>query len=94
MDTPAILALVVVGLAALTLVWCIYHAGKDAQRAREAQEDLTKAVEVEKLNNDLEKQSAQSADDAIAAGIGAGVAPDDPAELPDAVRARIFGRKR
>jgi len=82
------------GLAAITLLWSIYHAGKADQRAREAREDVVEAVIVEKRNNELEEQSNEARDRAIDAGANTGPAPDDPSELPDSVRARIFGRRR
>ena len=83
-----------VTLAVLVLGWSIYHAGSANQKQAEAQQDIAKAIEVEKLNNELRQQSNKAADDAIAAGDAAGPAPDDPDELPDEVRARILGRKR
>lgn len=81
------------GLAVVTLLWSIYQSGKAAQKSTEAQEDITKAVEVERSNNELEKQSREAADRAIDAGAAAGPAPADPVSLPDSVRARIFGRR-
>lgn len=82
------------GLAGFVLLWSIYHAGKSSQQASQARQDVVEAVEVEKRNNELEEQSAAARDEAVRAGDGAGAAPDDPSELPDAVRARIFGRRR
>jgi hypothetical protein len=89
-----IMLLGLVGLAVFVLMWCIYHAGEASLRAREAQEDVSKAVAVEKSNNELVEQSNKAADSAIAAGDAAGPAPADPVSLPDSVRARLFRKRR
>ena len=83
-----------VGFAVVVLAWSIYQAGQANQRASNAQEDVSKAVAVEKSNNELIEQSNQAADSAIAAGDAAGPAPADPVGLPDSVRARIFRKRR
>jgi predicted negative regulator of RcsB-dependent stress response len=83
-----------IGLAVFVLGWCIYHAGKANQRASEAREDVSKAVAVEKSNNELIEQSNQAKDSALDAGAAAGPAPADPLSLPDSVRARIFRKRR
>ena len=83
-----------IGLAVFVLGWCIYHAGKTSLLVQEAQEDVSKAVAVEKSNNELIEQSNQAKDSALDAGAAAGPAPADPLSLPDTVRSRLFGKRR
>lgn len=90
MDTSGILALVVVALAGITLVWCIYHAGKANQKVEDTIDELTRVVKEEEAQDELERNSKENAREAIAAGDAAGDGPDDPDELPPEVRARIL----
>ena len=82
------------GLAAITLVWVIYHAakqaGKNEAKANATTTELTRVVEEERFQDELEKASRDAADRAIRAGDNAGAAPDDPERLPDSVRSRIL----
>ena len=92
MDNIAIYGLM--ALAAITLVWIIYHAAKEAgkneAKANATTTELTRVVEEEKFQDELEKASRDAADRAIDAGVHAGRAPADPLSLPDSVRARIL----
>ena len=79
-----------IALAAVTLVWCIYHAGKSDNAASEAVNDVKRIKEEERAQDELEKQSKTDAREAIAVGERTGAAPSDPSELPDEVRSRIL----
>jgi hypothetical protein len=83
-----------IGLAVVTLIWVIYHAaknaGKNEAKASATTTEITRVIEEEQHQDELEKASRDAADRAIHAGNSAGAAPDDPLSLPDKVRARIL----